>query len=144
MKLTQHEIIQILRKRTGLNQGQFGATAFATSFESGRTKVKNIELGKQTPTRADLEKMAAVLQVPVSELLPDTQADTAGTGAGDQRADGLYVHKAVLDRFPSITTYLEMLNKAAQIDDDELIEYISSKIAGLLLASRKLQAAGGE
>ena len=140
MKLAQHEIIQILRKRTGLNQGQFGANAFDTSFESGRTKVKNIELGKQIPTRADLEKMAAVLHVPASELLPDSQADTAGA----DKADGLYVHQAVLDRFPSITTYLEMLNKAAHIDDDELIEYISSKIAGLLSATIKLQAAGGE
>jgi len=54
MELTLSEKIQLLRKRLGLNQGQFGAKAFNTSVETGRTKVKNIELGKQKPTPEDL------------------------------------------------------------------------------------------
>jgi hypothetical protein len=48
-----------------MNQGSFGAKAFNTSFDSGRTKVKNIELGKQKPTRQDLENMARVLDVAI-------------------------------------------------------------------------------
>ena len=43
MELKQPEIIQILRRRCNLNQGALGAAAFDTSFESGRTKIKNIE-----------------------------------------------------------------------------------------------------
>ncbi|MGD9097312.1 MAG: helix-turn-helix transcriptional regulator, partial [Desulfobacterales bacterium] len=70
MELKQPEIIQILRRRCNLNQGALGAAAFDTSYESGRTKIKNIELGRQAPTPDDLEKMAVVLGVPVSELDP--------------------------------------------------------------------------
>ena len=69
MNLSQAEIIQVLRRRTNLNQGDFGARAFKTSYESGRTKIKNIELGKQVPTAEDLRKMARVLDVGVTELM---------------------------------------------------------------------------
>ena len=142
MELAQHELLQILRKRTGLNQGQFGAKAFATSFESGRTKVKNIELGKQIPTRADLEKIAGVLRLPASELLAGQSPQGPDIQWG--RLSGIHVVQEVLDRFPDLAAYLEMLNKAVKIDDLELIEYISAKIAGLLSARIQLQAAGGE
>ena len=62
MNLTLPEKIQLLRKRMGLNQGQFGAKAFNMSVETGRTKIKNIELGKQKPTSEDLVQMAEALQ----------------------------------------------------------------------------------
>ena len=142
MELAQHELLQILRKRTGLNQGQFGAKAFGTSFESGRTKVKNIELGKQIPTQTDLEKMAGVLRLPASELLAGQSPQGPDIKWG--RISGIHVAQAVLDRFPDLAAYLEMLNKAVKIDDLELIEYILAKIAGLLSAGIQLQAAGGE
>ena len=70
MELMQPEIIQILRRRCNMNQGALGAAAFDTSLESGRTKIKNIELGRQIPTPSDLEKMAGVLGVPVAALDP--------------------------------------------------------------------------
>ena len=41
IELTQGEMIQILRKRAGRNQGQLGAEAFNTTPDSGRTKIKN-------------------------------------------------------------------------------------------------------
>ena len=44
MQLTFAEKLQIMRKRTGLNQGAFGAKAFDLPVDSGRTKIKNIEL----------------------------------------------------------------------------------------------------
>jgi transcriptional regulator with XRE-family HTH domain len=68
MELTLPEKIQLLRKRMGLNQGQFGAKAFNTSVETGRTKIKNIELGKQKPTADDLAQMSKVLEVSPSTL----------------------------------------------------------------------------
>lgn len=68
MELTLPEKIQLLRKRLGLNQGQFGAQAFDTSVETGRTKIKNIELGKQQPTSDELAQMAKVLEVSTSTL----------------------------------------------------------------------------
>jgi len=126
MDLKQAEIIQVLRRRAQINQGDFGAKAFSTSFESGRTKVKNIELGRQVPTYDDLKNMADVLGVPVSELMPSTdnppEADT----------DGVEISRAVLDRFPGLEDYLGMLEKAVQIDDAELIGYITGKISSLL------------
>ncbi len=60
MELTTPEIIQLLRRRSQMNQGDFGAKSFGASYESGRTKIKNIELGKQVPTETDLKKMAVV------------------------------------------------------------------------------------
>ena len=126
MKLTQAEAIQILRRRSGMNQGDFGAKAFTTSFESGRTKVKNIELGKQIPTEKDLANMARVLHTDVAEL--KAEALQSATRAP---ADAVIVEVEVLNLFDGLATYLDMLNKAAKLDDAELIDYISGKIAAL-------------
>ncbi len=134
MELRQPEIIQLLRRRCNLNQGALGAAAFDTSFESGRTKIKNIELGRQIPTPDDLEKMAVVLGVPVSELDPAHAAarsparpvDLAGDGDG-----GVVVQRHVLERLPGADVYLEMLNKAVRLEDRELICHIAEKLGGL-------------
>jgi transcriptional regulator with XRE-family HTH domain len=129
MILKQPEIIQILRRRANISQGVFGARAFKTSFESGRTKIKNIELGRQTPTKEDLNKMAKELNVAIDELLP----------ANDPKYDkstpvekGLYIIPKVLDMFPGLGSYLEMMNNAAMLDDNDLIEYISEKVSEIL------------
>jgi len=124
MKLTQSEIIQLLRRRSGMNQGDFGAKAFDTSFESGRTKIKNIELGKQTPTETDLINMAAVLKIPVSDMKPGAFQAQAQIPAG-----ALLIEPSVIKRFPGLATYLDMLNKAVKLADEELIAYIGGKIA---------------
>ena len=129
MRLEQPEIIQILRRRAQLNQGDFGARAFDTSFESGRTKVKNIELGRQVPTQKDLEKMAAVLGVAVSELLP---ADPPAADGAALCEDGFRIGKELLDAFPGLEDYLGMLEKAVRVDDTELIGYLADKVARLL------------
>ena len=137
MEMTQPEIIQVLRRRTGLNQGNFGAQAFSTSFESGRTKVKKIELGKQIPTYEDLKKMAGVLGVSVGTLMPETEADVIQSPPA---VDGVVLSKECLERFPGLQTYIEMFNNAAKLGDEELIVYISEKIAALLTNERASQA----
>ena len=137
MEMTQPEIIQVLRRRTGLNQGNFGAQAFSTSFESGRTKVKKIELGKQMPTYKDLKKMAAVLEVSISTLMPEADA---GTARDKVAVDGVVLSRACLNLFPGLDTYVKMFNNAAKLGDEELIVYISEKIA-TVLTSRKVDAA---
>ena len=111
-----------------MNQGEFGSRAFDTSYESGRTKVKNIELGRQIPTSDDLVKMATVLAVPVSSLIP-AQEESFSAAKPEQK--GFLIHERVLDRFPGIRPYLDMLNKAVRVDDAELVEYISHKLADL-------------
>jgi transcriptional regulator with XRE-family HTH domain len=137
MRLNQPEIIQILRKRARLNQGTFGATAFNTSFESGRTKVKNIELGKQKPTQLDLERMAAVLDVSVSDLVP---IDSAQEPIPVPDGDFLVLSDRCLELFPGLDTYLDMLMKAVTLEDEELISHISGKIASLFDAFDTAQA----
>ena len=131
MELKQHEIIQILRRRSEMNQGTLGSKAFNTSYESGRTKIKNIELGKQIPTRDDLEKMARVLGVLPTDLIPNT---TAGKLQSSNSNEGLVIHQKTIDRFPQLVPYLDMLNKAVALDDHELIEHIGEKIAGIVQA----------
>ncbi len=133
MEMTQPEIIQVLRRRTGLNQGTFGAQSFSTSFESGRTKVKKIELGKQIPTYEDLKKMAGVLGVSVGVLMPETETETI---QNTPAVDGVVLSKECLELFPSLETYVEMFNNAAKLGDEELIVYISEKIAAVLTAER--------
>ncbi len=127
MNLTQAEIIQMLRRRINMNQGDFGARAFDTSFESGRTKVKNIELGKQTPTAEDLEKMAQVLGVDKADLQP---SNLRVAGPGMEKSNGAVIIDAeVLDVFPGLAAYLDMLTKAVRIGDAELIGHIADKAA---------------
>ena len=133
MEMTQPEIIQVLRRRTGLNQGTFGAQSFSTSFESGRTKVKKIELGKQIPTYEDLKKMAAVLGVSVGTLMPETDAEAIKSAPA---VDGVVLSQECLALFPSLESYVEMFNNAAKLGDEELITYISEKIAALLTTER--------
>lgn len=129
MILKQPEIIQVLRRRANISQGVFGARAFKTSFESGRTKVKNIELGRQAPTKEDLKKMAKELNVTIDEMLPATDSESNIKTTGEK---GLYILPKVLDMFPGLGSYLEMMNKAAMLDDNDLIEYISEKVSGIL------------
>lgn len=137
MKLTLPEKIQLLRKRTGLNQGQFGAKAFNMSVETGRTKIKNIELGKQKPTADDLVQMAKALDVPASVLRQ------VAVEEGDPQlleSEGMFVDQAVLDRFHQLGPYLEMLNRAVSINDEELIAHIADKLSGVFTINGQLEA----
>lgn len=124
---TQAEIIQVQRRRANLNQGDFGARAFGTSFESGRTKIKNIELGKQLPTADDLKKMARVLGVDVAELRPSNAEELSP--ASTSGSDGFVINADVFVHFPDLAVYLDMLNKAAGINDVEMIGHIASRMA---------------
>ena len=148
MKLKQPEIIQILRRRRNMNQGALGAAAFDTSPESGRTKIKNIELGRQTPTPDDLQKMAAVLGVTVSDLEPAPNGGRPIEPFGGEPEGGIVIHRRVLDRLSGADAYIEMLNKAVRLDDRELIGHIADKLAGLFAglaqASLETQSASGQ
>ncbi|WP_419656269.1 uncharacterized protein Dvar_53720 [Desulfosarcina variabilis str. Montpellier] len=126
MELTIPEKIQLLRKRMGMNQGQFGAKAFNTSEDAGRTKIKNIELGKQKPTGDDLIQISKVLNVPASIFDPASGESTMSQKPSEQ---GIMVDQAVLDRFHQLGPYLEMLNRAITIKDEELIEHIAGKLS---------------
>ena len=128
MELTQPEIIQLLRRRCNMNQGALGAAAFDTSFESGRTKIKNIELGRQVPTPDDLEKMARVLGVAASDLDP---ANARPPVRLEERDNGVCLHRGVLERLPGADVYMEMLNKAVRLEDRELIAHIADKLGRL-------------
>jgi len=133
VELAQAEIIQIYRKRARINQGDFGSRAFDISYESGRTKIKNIELGRQMPTAADLKKMATLLQIPVSELIPRRQTSGEDRRKTDRDA---YLARAVLEKFPGLDAYMDMLNHAARINDGELLIYLCVKIADILRDDR--------
>lgn len=122
MDFSQPEIIQILRRRLGINQSELGIKAFNSSPESGRTKVKNIELGKQIPTYNDLKKLAIGLNVRVTDLFPEHSKDLEE----NQPAEGghcLMLYRRVTDMFPGLDDYLSVLNKAVALDDDELVNY---------------------
>ena len=129
MRLTQPEMIQILRKRAGLNQAELGSRAFDTNFDSGRTKIKNIELGIQKPTDDDLLRMAECLDVPVEQLQLTLSGKEPSSGNGQ---NGIWISQKVLDMFPDLGEYLVMIEKAAMIDDSDLIEYLSERIAAIL------------
>ncbi len=139
MELTLPEKIQLLRKRIGLNQGQFGAKAFKTSVETGRTKIKNIELGKQKPTSDDLAQMSKVLDVPPS-ILTQMSVDEAASAFLAPSKRGMVVDEKVLERFHQLGPYLEMLNRAVSINDEELIEHIAGKLSDLFTFSSQLKA----
>lgn len=137
MQLTQSEMIQILRKRAGLNQAELGSRAFKITMDSGRTKIKNIELGKQRASDDDLRRIAQCLDVPVQQLQPSPGSDKINTA---RFKDGTLLSQKVIDMFPELHEYLQMLEKATEIDDFDLIAYLSKKIAGIWQNGPKLQA----
>ena len=128
MRLKQSEIIQILRKRAGLNQAELGSRAFDTTFDSGRTKIKNIELEKQRVNDDDLKRIAKCLDVPLEQLQPSPENKKM---TSTEFEDGILISQKVVDMFPDLHEYLEMIEKASMIDDLDLIEYLSKKIAGI-------------
>ena len=138
LELTQGEIIQILRKRAGINQGQLGAAAFNTTPDSGRTKIKNIELDKQKPTLDDLKSIADKLQLPLSKLL--FYQDEGPGFKGAQETEGVFVHRRIFSQFPGLEECLSILNKALILNDQELIAYVAKKTAGLLMQKPKAAA----
>ncbi len=138
VELTQGEIIQILRKRAGINQGQLGAEAFNTTPDSGRTKIKNIELDKQKPTLDDLKAIAESLHLPLSQLL-FYQEKLPGSVAAS-KAEGVVVHQRIFNQYPGLEECLSILNKALILKDEELIAYVAKKTAGILLQASKAAA----
>ena len=54
---------------------------------------------------------------------------------------GILIDQKVLDAFPGLDTYLDMLNKAIRLDDHELIDYISGKVSRLFGKTAILQSA---
>lgn len=139
MHLTQPEIIQLLRRRSGLNQGDFGVRAFGISLDSARTKIKNIELGRQIPNRDDLKKMALALGVGIGDLEPITELKNHSPA---EAGDGFVLSSEALSLFPGLADYFEMLNKAAKLNDLELIAYLAGRISALFAMTPKRKAAG--
>ena len=80
--------------------------------------------GKQQPTPEDLDNMARVLDVPVSILMSDGQDGRPEYEIGLTGG----IQASVLDYFPGLDAYLDLLNKATQLGDDELIAHIAEKI----------------
>ena len=140
VELTQGEIIQILRKRAGINQGELGAEAFGTSLDSGRTKIKNLELNKQKPTIDDLKAIARCLNLPLSELLFLQADENAAPPAAPSGEEGVFVHRRVITCFPGLEECLSILNKALMLNDRELVSYIAKKAAGILAKESKAAA----
>lgn len=137
MQLSQSEIIQTLRKRAGLNQAELGSRAFNTTVDSGRTKIKNIELGKQRASDDDLKRIAQCLNITPEELQPSPKKK--GMTAAHFN-EGVLVSQKVVDMFPDLGEYLEMLEKASMIDDIDLIEYLSKKLADIWRAGPKMDS----
>ena len=134
MRLTQSEMIQILRKRAGYNQAELGSRAFNTTLDSGRTKIKNIELGKQRVSDDDLMRIAQCLDVTVEQLQPEEDQKTSSV----KTKNGAQISQKVVDMFPDLREYLEMLENAVRIDDLDLMEYLSKKIADIWQDGPKL------
>ena len=129
MQLTQPEIILIFRKRANITQAELGSRAFETTPNSGRTKIKNIELGRQLATDDDLRQIAKCLDIPVEMLEPNSENNEMIAG---KRESGILISDKIVDMFMNLRKYLEMLNEAADLDDSELIVYLAKKIADIL------------
>ena len=137
MQLTQPEIIQILRRRKGLNQAQLGVQAFGITPDSARTKIKNIELGRQSITAQDAQDLASVLDVPASDLAPQQAGDSLSSPLPHGQC---IVALETLQLFPGLADYIEMLNNAVRISDQDLIGYIASRIADVFAMNYKGKA----
>jgi len=138
MQLTLPEIIQLLRRRKGLNQAELGIHAFALAPDSARTKIKNIELGRQRLSEDDIEKLAQALDVPPDTITP-TQSVANPTGG--TLKNGCLLTQETLQHFPGLEEYIEMLNNAVRIEDLDLIYYIAGRLSTLFEMNFKGKAA---
>ena len=134
MELTLPEIIQLLRRRRGLNQAELGVRAFGLAPDSARTKIKNVELGRQRLSDDDTQKLAMALEVQPEEIAPAVAS--AGTAPAPSRA-GCRLTAETLQLFPGLEEYIEMLNNAVRIGDQDLIGYIAGRISNVFEMSYK-------
>jgi hypothetical protein len=81
--------------------------------------------------------MAKALNVPESAL---RQVSAVETGDSLPPHQGLFVDQVVLERFHQLGPYLEMLNRAVSIKDEELIEHIAGKLSDLFAFDSQLKA----
>lgn len=139
MQLTQPEIIQILRRRKGLNQAELGIKAFGLTSDSARTKIKNIELGRQLPTAKDAQKLASALDVEPGDLELSTAVSGPRTLSSQNSCS---MTPETLQLFPGYAEYIEMLNNAVRIGDQDLIGYIAGRLSSLFAVNYKGKAAG--
>ena len=129
MRLTQAELIQIFRRRANMTQAELGSIAFEMTPNSGRTKIKNIELGRQLATDSDLQQIAQCLDVSVEMLQPESDTEKA---LSHQTEGGVLVSEKIVDMYANLRKYLELFNEAGSLNDYELIEHLARKIAGVL------------
>jgi hypothetical protein len=73
--------------------------------------------------------MARVLGVPRELLEGDPDAPATALEA----EGGMPIAAKVLDRFPKLGAYLEMLNKAVALEDEALITHIGETLAEIFL-----------
>lgn len=139
MQLTLPETIQVLRRRNGLNQAELGAKAFGLNPNTARTKIKNIELGLQLPSAAELEKLADALGVAADDFF--AQAPSIGDKSSSQARDCSFTPETV-QLFPGITEYVDMLNNALRLGDQDLIGYLAGKLSTLFADNYKNNASG--
>ena len=139
MQLTLPEIIQLLRRRKGLNQAELGVQAFELAPDSARTKIKNIELGRQRLSEDDIRKLALALDVPPESIAP---TPAAATQEGKSSGNGCLLDHETLKLFPGLEEYVEMLNNAVRIGDQDLIGYIAGRLSTLFEMNYKGKAAG--
>ena len=74
-------------------------------------------------------RFAECLAVPAERLMaaPDSKTAPAGVSEG-----AVLISQKVIDMFPDLGNYLEMLEKAGGIEDTELIEYLAGKIGDIM------------
>ncbi len=139
MQLTLPEIIQLLRRRKGLNQAELGVQAFDLAPDSARTKIKNIELGRQRLSNDDIQKLSQALDVPPESIAPTSAATIP---ANESPGTGCILPSETLKLFPGLEEYIEMLNNAVSIGDHDLIGYIAGRLSTLFEINFKGKAAG--
>ena len=137
MQLTLPEIIQLLRRRKGLNQAEPGIEAFGLAPDSARTKIKNIELGRQRLSDEDVQKLALALEVQPEEIKPTRTATGSDAGLS---GTGCALTNETLQLFPGLEEYIEMLNNAVRIGDHDLIGYIAGRLSNVFAMNYKGKA----
>lgn len=130
IQLTTAEKIFILRKRTGIKQGNFGLKALNVSgskelsYDQAVRKQAKIEAGFYTPTDEELEKIAETFQ----ELGITTQSydlkDDAEQKQKVEKSQGMSKYLYLLDVYPFIKDFAEGLHFAHKSESKALIKNV--------------------
>jgi transcriptional regulator with XRE-family HTH domain len=143
MKLTIGELVSIFRNRKGLTQAQLGVIVF-DDLVTPNVKVKKFEKDQQTPTKEDINRIAAALEIDPAFFTRSVLSVIPTKEERETEGYELGISNKVQAACPNLPTYLQAINSMAKVDDYEVMMVILRKMCREIIAGECIDGHCGE